>query len=138
MLPAPATHLTARFWRGFWQATTRKRRDDTPMSRRHFRPATMARWRPFPVRPRSRRRSGAPQTGLHESRQEAPEDHDLLGDPAAAIVGIDHRVVDARRAALAVIHRGAKQNVPDREHRGEIAVVDVYLLGRGERVMDAV
>src|ERR1700722_4988768 len=105
-----------------------------PMSRQRSRPAATAPWHQSRARPTCWPSSSADKPRC-EGAQEAPEDGDLLAEPATAIVGIDAGVCYAGRPLASVVDGGAAQNVPDRQDRAEIVIVDVALAAARPRVM---
>src|SRR5471030_2106388 len=98
-----------------------------PMSQPRSRPAAMAPWHPSRARPTCWPSSGADKARC-EGAQEAPEDGDLLAEPAMAIVGIDAGIFDAGRPPASIVVGGAAQNVPDRQDRAEVMIVDIALV----------
>src|SRR5476651_1697534 len=105
-----------------------------PMSRPRSRPVAMAPWH----RSRGRQtcwRSSSADKARCEGAQEAPEDGDLLAEPATAIVGIDAGIFHAGRPLASVVVGSAAQNVPDRQDRAEIVIVDIALAAVWPRVM---
>src|SRR5476649_1404921 len=131
---AQATRSTALSWRGCWRETIRRLPAVMPMSRRRSRPAAMAPWHQSRARQTCWPSSSADKA-LCEGAQEAPEDGDLLAEPATAIVGIDAGILDAGRPLASVVVGGAAQNVPDRQDRTEIVIVDITIGAARPRMM---
>ena len=77
-----------------------QRRSLIPTSRRHCRRAVTAPWRLFRRRPEVLAELACAWNAARPSR--SAKHRDLLGDPAAAVVGVDRRVIDAGRLMLAV------------------------------------
>jgi len=60
-----------------------------------------------------------------------------LNEPTPAIVGIDGGIVDTGWPGLVVVDRRAEEDVPDREDRREVVVLDMAFGRRRKRVMQA-